>query len=75
MKDLQQVFMNCMLIPQRQQKVLKNSLYSSTLDLLSRFYIRFHQFLGAWRVPLRGLQFWHEHLGTDALPDVTNGLR
>ena len=47
----------------------------STLYFFIRFYLRFPQFLGAWRVPQRGLYFWHEHLGPDALSDVTNGLR
>ena len=41
----------------------------------TRFYLRFPQFLGAWRVPLRGLKFWREHLRPGALSDVTNGLR
>ena len=49
--------------------------YSHTCTQVTRFYLRFPQFLGAWRVPLRGLLFWSEHLGPDALPDVTNGMR
>ena len=54
---------------QFQWLVLQCTLYS-----VIQFYLRFPQLFGTWRVPLRGFQFQHKHLGPDALPDVTNGL-
>ena len=43
----------------------------STLSIL----LPFPPILGAWGCLWEDFYFWHEHLGPDALPDVTNGLR